>query len=73
MSKNRSGIAGLETTAAHGLAGATIDGDTAPIGDAFRGYAEGLISACNEPAAQRGVRVGMPVAEAAHLLLVGGG
>lgn len=72
MAKNGSGIAGLETTAAHGLAGATIDGTSAPIGDAFRGYAEGLISACNEPARLRGVRVGMPVAEAAHLLLVGG-
>ncbi len=31
--------------------GATIDGNSAPIGDAFRGYAEGTISACNEPAA----------------------
>lgn len=72
MSKNNSGITGLETTAAHGLAGATIDGNTAPIGDAFRGYAEGLISACNGPAQDRGVAVGMTVAEAAHRLLVGG-
>jgi len=72
MSKNRSGITGLETTAAHGLAGACIDGNTAPIGDAFRGYAEGLVGACNEPAQERGVRVGMRIDEAAHLLLVGG-
>lgn len=72
MSKNRSGVTGLKVTAEHGLAGACIDGTTAPIGDAFRGYAEGLISVCNEPAQARGVRVGMPVKEAAHLLLVGG-
>ena len=72
MSKNRSGIAGLQTTAEHGLAGATIDGTTAPIGDAFLGYRDGRISARNEPAAERGVEVGMAVAEAAHLLLVGG-
>ena len=72
MSKNQSGIKGLRITAEHGLAGACIDGRTAPIGDAFRGYAEGRISACNEPAQARGVRVGMTVKEAAHLLLVGG-
>jgi uncharacterized protein YunC (DUF1805 family) len=72
MSKNRSGIAGLAITAEHGLAGACIDGRSAPIGDAFRGYEEGTISACNELAEQRGVEIGMPVKEAAHLLLVGG-
>ena len=73
MSKNRSGITGLQTTADKGLAGACIDGTTAPIGDAFRGYAEGLISACNAPAEARGVHVGMTVKEAAHRLLVAEG
>lgn len=72
MSKNESGIVGLRTAEEAGLAGACIDGRTAPIGDAFRGYSEGLISACNGPAKDRGVVVGMPVSEAAHLLLVGG-
>lgn len=72
MSKNRSGIKGLDITAAAGLAGACIDGNTSPIGDAFRAYAEGAISACNEPARARGVEVGMAVREVAHLLLVGG-
>jgi hypothetical protein len=70
MSKNRSGISGLDTAAEAGLAGACIDGDTSPIGDAFRGYDEGRISALNAPAAARGVEVGMPVAEAAHRLLI---
>ena len=72
MSKNESGIVGLRTAEEAGLAGACIDGRTAPIGDAFRGYSEGLISACNGPAKDRGVVVGMPVSEAAHLLLIGG-
>jgi hypothetical protein len=73
MSKNRSGIAGLQTADDAGLAGACIDGTTAPIGDAFLGYEQGLISAHNDAAARRGVAVGMTVKEAAHLLLVGGG
>lgn len=72
MSKNESGIVGLGTAERAGLAGACIDGRTAPIGDAFRGYHEGTISACNGPARDRGVTVGMPVSQAAHLLLVGG-
>ncbi|MFR9807136.1 hypothetical protein ACL02T_33290 [Pseudonocardia sp. RS010] len=72
MSKNRSGIAGLATADEAGLAGACIDGTTAPIGNAFAGYEYGLISAHNEAAAKRGVEVGMTVKEAAHRLLVGG-
>jgi hypothetical protein len=72
MSKNRSGISGLKTTEEAGLAGACIDGNTSPIGDAFRAWSEGLISACNRPAEERGVRVGQTVAEAARHLLAGG-
>lgn len=72
MSKNRSGISGLKTANDAGLAGACIDGHSAPIGDAFRGYSEGTISACNELAEARGVKIGMTVKDAAHLLLVGG-
>jgi hypothetical protein len=67
--KNDAGIAGLEITEEHGLAGATVDAQTAEIGDAFSSYREGVISACNEPARRRGVRVGQTVREAAHLLL----
>ena len=72
MSKNRSGVSGLVTADEAGRAGACIDGTTAPIGDAFLGYAHGLISAHNEAAARRGVEVGMTVKDAAHRLLVGG-
>jgi hypothetical protein len=70
-SKHDSGITGLKTTAEHGLPGATIDGDSSPIGDAFTAWAIGTISACNEPAERRGVTVGMTVAEAARKLLAG--
>lgn len=70
MSKNRSGISGLHTAQEAGLPGACIDGTTAPIGDAFLGYEIGLISAHNAAAADAGVSVGMPVKEAAHLLML---
>ncbi len=71
-SKNDSGTTGLWTAQEHGLAGACIDGTTAPIGDAFRGYAVGRISVCNDLAAARGVEPGMPVRKAASHLLAGG-
>lgn len=70
MSKNRSGISGLATAQAAGLPGCCIDGNTAPIGDAFLGYSIGLVSALNDAAAGAGVEVGMPVKQAAHLLML---
>jgi uncharacterized protein YunC (DUF1805 family) len=69
MSKNNAGIAGLEITADHGLAGACCDAWSAPVGDAFKAYEEGTISACNGPARARGVTVGMTVRDAAYALL----
>jgi hypothetical protein len=69
MSKNRSGISGLQVADEAGLPGACIDGMTAPIGDAYAGYEVGLISAHNQAAARRGVIAGMSVKEAAHRLL----
>lgn len=69
MSKNNAGIAGLEITADHGLAGACCDAWSAPVGDAFKAYEEGTISACNGPARARGVTVGMTVRDAAYELL----
>lgn len=67
--KNDSGIAGLAITGERGIAGATTDAWTAPIGDAFKAYRDGRISACNEPARLRGVEVGMTTKEAASLLV----
>jgi hypothetical protein len=69
MSKNNAGIAGLETTEEHGLAGACCDAWSAPVGDAFKAFEEGTISACNGPARDRGVEVGMTVRDAAFALL----
>ena len=69
MSKNQAGIAGLDPTAEHGLAGACCDAWSAPVGDAFKAYDEGIISACNQPARDRGVEIGMSVKDAAFALL----
>tara|TARA_S200000501_G_scaffold371576_1_gene414922 strand:- start:22971 stop:23843 length:873 start_codon:yes stop_codon:yes gene_type:complete len=69
MSKNEAGIAGLEITEKYGLAGACCDAWSAPVGDAFKAYSEGKISACNAAAKERGVTVGMTVREAALKLL----
>ena len=69
MSKNEAGIAGLEITEKYGLAGACCDAWSAPVGDAFKAYSEGKISACNAAAKERGVTGGMAVREAALKLL----
>lgn len=72
MSKNNSGITGLKTTEDAGLAGACIDGNSSPVGDAFTAWRIGTISAHNGPAGERGVFVGQTVADAARALLAGG-
>lgn len=69
MSKNNAGIAGLDITEKWGLAGACCDAWSAPVGDAFKAYEEGTISACNGPARDRGVYVGQTVRDAAFALL----
>jgi alkylhydroperoxidase/carboxymuconolactone decarboxylase family protein YurZ len=68
--KNDSGISGLQTTEDLGIPGATFDVFTAPIGDAFKAYADGRISALNSHAQARGVYIGQTVRDAAHCLLV---
>ena len=68
-SKNDAGIAGLVITEAHGLAGACCDAWSAPVGDACKAYDEGIISACNQLARDRGVEAGMTVKDAAAALL----
>lgn len=67
--KNDSGIAGLAITDEWGLAGCSVDAQTAVIGDAFSSYYDGLISAVNEGARRRGVEVGMSARDAAAILL----
>ena len=52
-----------------GMAAATVSADSARIGDALSTYNDGVISAVNATAQKRGVRVGMPAAEAARRML----
>ena len=40
------------------------------MGSGHSHYRDGIVSAANDPARRRGVRIGMPVPEAAGLLLV---
>ena len=68
--KDDSGMAGLAIVEADGLAGATADARLARMGSGLSHYRDGIVSAANDPARQRGVRIGMPVPEAAGLLLV---
>ena len=66
-----SGMAGLTIVEAEGLAGATADARLARMGNGLSHYHDGVISAANGPARERGVEIGMPVPEAAHNLLAG--
>ena len=63
------GITGLAMVETEGLAGATVDARRARMGEGLSSYHDGVISAVNALAAAAGVRVGMPAAEAAALLL----
>lgn len=69
--RDDSGMAGLWVVEADGLAGATVDARTARMGDGMSTWQDGVISAANAAARERGVRVGMAARDAAHLLLVG--
>lgn len=65
---DRAGIGGLEWLRARGMAAAAVDHRSAPIGDAARLLAQGVISHANAPALDLGVRPGMGCARAADLL-----
>lgn len=67
--RNDSGMAGLDITAAEGIAGATVDARHARMGDGMSTYEDGIISAANELALAAGVRVGMTARDAAMRLL----
>lgn len=64
-----SGMAGLQIVEADGLAGATADARRARMGSGLSHYHDGIVSAANGPARDRGVEIDMPVPEAASLLL----
>jgi hypothetical protein len=54
MGRERSGIAGLLAVGQQGLAGATVDARSAPMGDGLSSYHDGVISAVNELAGKPG-------------------
>jgi hypothetical protein len=68
IGKNASGITALEPSDEAGLPGASVDAQTARMGDGHSTYLDGIISAVNALAGAKGVRVGMPATEAARLL-----
>ena len=70
--KNDAGVAALALVEADGLAGATVDAQSARMGDGLSTYDDGIISACNAPAARAGVRIGQPASAAAACLLEAG-
>jgi hypothetical protein len=65
-----SGMAGLTIVEREGLAGATVDARRARMGSGLSHYHDGIISAVNGPARERGVEIDMPARQAASLLLV---
>jgi hypothetical protein len=69
--KNDAGTAALAIVQRDGLAGATVDARTARMGDGLSTYHDGVISALNDLARDRGVEQGQPAAEAAWNLLTG--
>ena len=69
IGKNRSGVSALEAVDADGMAGASVDALSARMGDGQSTYFDGVISACNETAAAKGVRVGQTARDAARLML----
>lgn len=69
IGKNMSGISALQETDLDGIAGASVNAMTARMGDGQSTYFDGVVSACNQTAAAKGVRVGQTAREAALLML----
>lgn len=69
IGKNCSGVCALEEVDKDGIPGASVDALTARMGDGQSTYFDGVISAANQCAVAKGVRVGQTAREAAKLLL----
>ncbi len=67
--RDDSGMAALPAADKMGIAGCTVDGRLARMGDAMSTWNDGVISAANRLAMDAGVRIGMRAPEAARLLL----
>ena len=69
MGMERSGIDGLPILDDKGIAAAAVDTMSARIGEPLSTYHDGIISAVNQLAQAKGVRVGMSAKQAANLML----
>ena len=69
MGLYQSGIGALPMLQEAGIAGAAVAAMSARIGDGMSTWRDGIISATNELAAAKGVKVGMKAGEAAVLML----
>lgn len=69
VGKDEAGISRLPALDPRGIGAATVDGNTARIGDARSIWASGRISHVNDTAAAWGVRVGMAVPEFADIAM----
>src|SRR5882724_2919602 len=58
MGRNRTGIEGLSILDDQGIAAASVGAMSARIGNGLSTYKDGVVSACNSVAQQKGVRVG---------------
>jgi hypothetical protein len=67
IGKDKAGISRLPALDPRGIAGATVDGNTARIGDARSIWATGRISHVNQTAAAWGAKVGMSVPDFADV------
>jgi hypothetical protein len=67
IGKNRAGISRLPALDPRGIGGATVDGNTARIGDARSIWATGIISHVNQVATGWGAKPGMTVPEFADI------
>ena len=69
MARDRSGVSGLPALDEAGIAAAAVASASARIGDPDSMWATGVLSAANDTAQARGVRVGQTVQHAARVLL----
>ena len=69
IGKNNSGLSALEAVEPDGIVGASVSAQTARMGDGQSTYFDGVISAANRHARDKGVQVGQSAREAALLLL----
>lgn len=67
--KEDAGIKGLETLDEAGLPGAAASAESARIGDGMDAYENGVVSTVNKTGYETGIREGMRVKDASHLML----